>query len=120
MRESRFLFRLHRHLNCGNFIANYWRNASVDTTSRDLKTFEQFETVSLCFFWRSVSVQQHRHAPIYAMRVTARLLRGVDPATGMAWLDRPTFLVTVHGVSINRTVQCLGGCVAQPTPSLSG
>ena len=25
------------------------------------------------------------------MRVTARLLRGVDPATGMAWLDRPNF-----------------------------
>jgi hypothetical protein len=42
------------------------------------------ETVSLGFFWRSVSVQQHRHAPIYAMRVTARLLRGVDLQP--AWL----------------------------------
>ena len=33
----------------------------------------------------------NRHAPIYAMRVTAQLLRGVGHATGMAWLGRREF-----------------------------
>jgi hypothetical protein len=41
----------------------------------------------------------NRHAPIYAMRVTAQLLRGVGHATGMAWLDRRDFF-SHCGVSI--------------------
>jgi len=35
------------------------------------------------------------------MRVTARLLRGVDPAPGMAWLDRSD-----RGASGDRRAHC--------------
>jgi hypothetical protein len=43
------------------------------------------------------------------MRITDWLLQGVGPATSMAWLGRREFLVAAHGVSIDRTVQCVGG-----------